>query len=278
MSESLLLQIAGGDQTAFERLLDRYGSLVWSLALRMCRNQADAEDATQEIMLEVWKSAHRYDPRLSAEPTFVTLIARRRLLDRMRKVGRRPLAVTLEDDLVNHQAEDPAAAASDSDQAQLAVRYLSQLKDEEIRVLKLAIYEHLSQGEISSVLNMPLGTVKSHARRGLQKLREMMQRHESLSDSPESLATLPAEQTHVTPVGTRSVGTRSTISHPGTAAVSSVGGMDPSVEPPSLPGEAKNGSSVPPAFGMTGVSKNRNTAKSDQSESDSNAVGKADLR
>jgi len=177
--EPLLLQIAGGDETAFERLIDRYGGLVWSLASRMCRNISDAEDATQEIMLELWKSAGRFDPSLSAEPTFVTLIARRRLLDRIRKAGRRPVSVSLEGDAVMSSVDDPADTVERNDEAKLALEYLSQLKDEEKSVLKLSIYDRLSQVEISSMLNMPLGTVKSHARRGMQKLRELMQRRES---------------------------------------------------------------------------------------------------
>ena len=89
MAEPLLQKIANGDSSAVDECLAKYGNLVWSIARRYSPNNSDAEDATQEVFLEIWKNAARYDSDLSSEATFITMIARRRLIDRHRKQSRR---------------------------------------------------------------------------------------------------------------------------------------------------------------------------------------------
>ena len=90
MAESLLKRVASGDSGAVKEVMDQFGGLVWSLARRSCFNPADAEDATQEIFLDIWKSASRYDESKGSETLFVAMIARRRLIDRIRRQGREP--------------------------------------------------------------------------------------------------------------------------------------------------------------------------------------------
>ncbi|MCX5746449.1 MAG: sigma-70 family RNA polymerase sigma factor, partial [Proteobacteria bacterium] len=84
----LLARVAVGDRGALRECLDRYGGLVWSIARRF--EASEAEDAVQEIFVDLWKSAVRYDPEVASEPTFIAMIARRRLIDRRRSRGRRP--------------------------------------------------------------------------------------------------------------------------------------------------------------------------------------------
>ena len=85
MSPTVLQRMASGDPAAVRECMDRYGSLVWSLARRLSRTASDAEDAAQEIFLDIWRSAARYDAARGSDQVFVATIARRRLIDRMRK-------------------------------------------------------------------------------------------------------------------------------------------------------------------------------------------------
>ena len=170
---SLLSRIAEGDAGAVRACLDRFGGLVWSLALRFCRNRADAEDAVQDIFLELWRSAHRYDPARAAETTFVTILARRRLIDRKRREARQPETTPLPEELLSLQP-DPSAGPESRDELDRVVRALSELSSEQQQAITLAIYQGLTHEEIASRLNLPLGTVKSHMRRGMLQLRERL--------------------------------------------------------------------------------------------------------
>ena len=89
-SATLLQRVQAGDAGALQACIDRYGGLIWSLALRLSPNYQDAEDATQEIFLDLWRNAGRYRPERGSEQVFVTVLARRRLIDRLRRSGRRP--------------------------------------------------------------------------------------------------------------------------------------------------------------------------------------------
>lgn len=173
MSPSLLKRIAAGDGGAVRECIDRYGGLVWSLARRMSPAPAEAEDAVQEIFLDLWRSAARFDPGISSEVTFVAMIARRRLLDRRRTRRRTPETSSLADEPtpVEHAG---AARMEACAEAGLAASALAQLRPEQRLVLVLSACHGLSHEEIASTVNMPLGTVKAHARRGLLRVRELL--------------------------------------------------------------------------------------------------------
>ncbi len=173
MSANLLSQIAGGSQTAVDEFLGRYGSMVWGLARRACRTPQDAEDATQDIFLAIWRSAERFDPAAGSETTFVLTIARRRLIDRTRRQGRRPTLEALPEAGVAQPAGLDRVEIDD--EVQRAQRALEQLRPEQRQVLELALAEGRTHQEISSAIGIPLGTVKSHARRGLQRLRALLE-------------------------------------------------------------------------------------------------------
>ena len=100
MAEAILKRIAEGDAAAVQDCLKKYGGLVWSLARRMLRNSDDAEDAVQEIFVDVWKNAARFDEAKSSETTFIAMIARRRLIDKIRYATRRISADSLDDVLL----------------------------------------------------------------------------------------------------------------------------------------------------------------------------------
>ncbi len=173
MAESILHRIADKDQTAVQDCLKKYGGLVWSLARRMSTNTEDAEDAVQEIFIDVWKNAERFDESQSSETTFIAMIARRRLIDRLRYAKRRIAPDSLED-IVAEPANRADEEMQTNIEAKDAARALQTLRPEQRQVLQLSIVQGLSHQEISEATGMPLGTVKTHARRGILQVREFL--------------------------------------------------------------------------------------------------------
>ncbi len=178
MAEPLLHLVARGDPQAVGELLDRYGGLVYSLARRFCYAPADVDDAVQEVFVALWRSAARFDPALGSEETFVATVTRRRLIDRRRRSQRRA-AHTGEADVSLAASDDPPedAGVELSDEAQRAQEALSALRPDQQRCLRLSIYHGLSHEEIAQSTGIPLGTVKTHVRRGLMALREALEKN-----------------------------------------------------------------------------------------------------
>jgi len=173
VAKTLLEKVAAGEPGALEECLDRYGGLVWSLARRFSATPADAEDAAQEVLTDLWRHAERFDPRLSSEATFVAMIARRRLIDRRRQLARRVSTTDLDQALAVPAATAPQGLEL-SDEVRKVREQFEFLRDEERQVLELAIWQGLSQVEISDRTGLPLGTVKTHARQGLIRLRKLV--------------------------------------------------------------------------------------------------------
>lgn len=168
---TLLEKVAKGDPFAVASLLDQYGPLVLSLARRQVGTEA-AEDLVQEIFVQLWKHAGRYDPERASEAAFITTIARRRLIDFQRSQGRRPDTVEIEE---TAPTEDAGFEQVDlCDEARIAKEAMGKLSEAQQQVLKLSIVESLSHPQIAELTQLPLGTVKSHARRGLERVRELM--------------------------------------------------------------------------------------------------------
>jgi len=176
----LLDRVAAGDQEAVKACLDRFGNLVWSLARRLTASRADAEDAVQEIFIDLWSSAARYDPSKASETTFVAMLARRRLIDRLRKSKRRPPTEELSA-AADIEQSDLNADVAVKDDAARAARLIRTLKPEQQQVIKLAVYEGHTHQSIADALQLPLGTVKTHLRRGLLKVREAMRATDAAS-------------------------------------------------------------------------------------------------
>lgn len=170
----LLPRVARGETTAIDECLDRYGGLVWSLARRLSPSLSDAEDAVQEIFIDLWRSAARYREELGEETTFVATVARRRLIDRQRTLRRWPESRSI-DQAAFSRAEPDSTPREVSEDGVRAVACLERLKETEREVLELAIYHGLPQSSIAERTGTPLGTVKTLIRRGLTRLRNCMQ-------------------------------------------------------------------------------------------------------
>lgn len=174
--EDLLPAVARGDAAAVKACLDRYGALVWSLARRMSRSGTDAEDAVQEIFISVWKNAGRFDPNKGSEVTFVATIARRRLIDRLRQSGRRPNESPIESGPSPTAPGDEITAPAElREEVGIANRALAELGEDQRRVLQMSIGHGLSHERIAEATGIPLGTVKTHIRRGLIRVRALLE-------------------------------------------------------------------------------------------------------
>jgi len=175
VADPILHRVASGDPGAVQECLDRYGGLVWSLSRRFCPNREEAEDAVQDVFIEIWNKAGRYDASLSSEITFVAMIARRRLIDRSRRRQRAIQAGGLEDENSLPPSDDRSHEMVDvGDEVERAQKALDQLRPDEQKVLRLSIYEGMSHDQISKATALPLGTVKTHLRRGLIRVRELL--------------------------------------------------------------------------------------------------------
>lgn len=165
-----LQRVAAGDQSAVRVFVDRYSAAIWSLTRKYCANTAEAEDAVQDIFVELWEKADRFDPHKASEYTFVTMIARRRLIDRLRRKGRSLQTVPLGESTEPTQTQ--ADPVEHDDTVRLAQQALKKLPESQQQVIRHSIYDGLTHSQISEKLGLPLGTVKTHARRGLMKLRD----------------------------------------------------------------------------------------------------------
>ena len=169
---SLLQRIGAGDTSAMLACMERFRGLVWSLVRRSCSNAADAEDIVQEIFISVWRSAHRFDPTIASESTFVSVIARRRLIDRTRQRMRRPTPGPIIQDIEFDHVELPRCEIKEA--GAIVQAALLDLRQEQQQVLQLSIECGCSHEQIATATGLPLGTVKTHARRGLLKLRDAL--------------------------------------------------------------------------------------------------------
>lgn len=170
----LLPRVSSGDRAAMQACVDRYGSLVWTIAIRILRNESDADDATQDTFLALWQSAARFDPSRSNERTFVAMIARRRVVDKKRSADRQRREASsseLELSKVPNAAYEELERGPD---AQRVVDALATLPADRRNVLHLSVVNGLTHGEIAQETGLALGTVKSHVRRGLAAVRELL--------------------------------------------------------------------------------------------------------
>ncbi len=176
VSKGILERVAAGEVDAVEECLAAYRGLVWSLSRRGTANLTDAEDAVQEIFIEIWRNAARYNPDLSSESTYITMIARRRLIDRFRRQKRFMETASLSSDTsMEVAAKDEADRVEQSEEAMRIRTQMQQLRREERMILELSIDKGMSQSEIAEATQLPLGTVKTHARRGMSRLRELLE-------------------------------------------------------------------------------------------------------
>ncbi len=170
-----LERIAQRDRTAFEELYREYGPRVFRFAVRMIRDETKAEEVTNDVMVEVWKSAGKFQGR-SAPSTWIFSIARHRALNAIR---RKTIPTTNLDDSPEplDESEDPMAATDQSTTSDLLRTAINQLSKEHREVIELTFFQGLNYKEIATIVECPEGTVKTrmyHAKKQLGPLLTAM--------------------------------------------------------------------------------------------------------
>lgn len=183
-----LPRVAKGEREAINACIEKYRGLVWSLARRVLGNRPEAEDAVQEVFIELWEKADRYDPSKGKEATFIAVLTRRRLIDRLRRRQARPDGRSAElTEAAAPASPDagPAFPAELSDEVSRINAAMAELKPPQPEVLRLTVCDGLTHQQVADRLEIPLGTVKSHARRGLIRLREALAAREKKGGADE---------------------------------------------------------------------------------------------
>jgi RNA polymerase sigma-70 factor (ECF subfamily) len=162
-----------GDPTALRQVYDRFGAAVFHLASRSLAASADAEDVAQATFVAAWMGRETFDPDRGSLLGWVLGIARRKVIDRLRAAAR------------EHRVADKVRALPDPVQAEPApdrvvdrlvvADELARLPADQRRALELAFYDDLTHQQIAAVTGLPLGTVKSHLRRGMARLRQRLE-------------------------------------------------------------------------------------------------------
>jgi len=170
-TDSILKLIAKGEDRAFNLLIEKYGNLVWSIGRKFLYKDSDVEDAVQDVFIAIWKAAEKFDHTKASEVTFISMIARRRFIDYLRKVSKHRNLQSIDDD--NGQELFKESILNESTDLQLIKDAIGTLEIEDQELLKLSIYQGYSHSEIAKLLNIPLGTVKTRIRRNLIKLKDL---------------------------------------------------------------------------------------------------------
>jgi RNA polymerase sigma-70 factor, ECF subfamily len=175
--EQLLQAIVNGQSAALGLLYDRYGRLVFSLAVNILNNASDAEEVTQEVFLLLWKKAVTYREELGKVSSWLSGVARHRAIDALRRQAARPDGHSMdwsqaveEPDLSD--GSDPVENVIEKHQmAQRIKQAVATLPVEQQAVLELAYFQGMTQEEIATQTGEPLGTIKTRVRLAMQKLR-----------------------------------------------------------------------------------------------------------
>lgn len=170
--EDLLARTALRDREAFNALYDLMAPHLFAVVLRILHTRSLAEEALQDAFVQIWQKAGQYRADKAQVNTWMTSIARYRALDMLRKTGRESLLEDLPDSIL---PEQQATQMLEAERADLAL-CMDELQAEQRQCIAMAYVEGYSHQELSDKLSTPLGTVKSWVRRGLQQLKECLQR------------------------------------------------------------------------------------------------------
>jgi RNA polymerase sigma-70 factor (ECF subfamily) len=172
-----LARVAEGSQAALAEVYERTSAKLFGICLRILGEASEAEDALQDIYINVWRKAGSFDPAKGSPITWLAALARNRSIDRKRAQGSRPAPAP-----VDEAAEIPDGGPSALDRLEAKdergrlARCLSELEDRQNRAIRAAFFDGLSYPELADRWSVPLGTMKSWIRRGLLRLKDCLER------------------------------------------------------------------------------------------------------
>jgi RNA polymerase sigma-70 factor, ECF subfamily len=173
--DTLLGHVARGDQAAYEGVYDRLAGPVYGLIRKVVRNPAQSEEVAQEVMLEIWRSACRFDPAKGSAMTWAMMIAHRRAVDRVRSATAETQRDQKSAVATAVIAVDEVADAVEANLERERVRRcLDSLTDIQRESVTLAYYGGYSYREVAGLLSVALGTIKTRIRDGLIRMRDCM--------------------------------------------------------------------------------------------------------
>jgi RNA polymerase sigma-70 factor, ECF subfamily len=169
-------RIAAGDESALAALYDESNQLVYSTALRILRDPADAEEATLDVYLQVWRTAQNYNERRGSVGAWLVMLARSRAIDRLRSRRSREELEGPQKDYVEVRStgQGPEQEAQVHQQRRRVLSALDALPPEQREAVELAFFSGFTHSELAVRLSQPLGTVKTRIRNGMMKLRELL--------------------------------------------------------------------------------------------------------
>lgn len=171
--QALLEAVAGGDRQAFAELYDQVSPRVFGLVKRLLRDHAQSEEVTQEIFLEIWQTATRFDPNKGGASTWILTMAHRRAVDRVRASQSsrdRDTRIGIRDHKVDYdQVSETIEIRIEHERVEKAMSRLTELQRQAVT---LAYYGGYSHSEVSQMLSVPIGTVKTRLRDGMIRLRD----------------------------------------------------------------------------------------------------------
>ena len=174
----LLKRIAQGDRQSFEQFYDRFSRVLFTVAYRLLGNQEAAEDVLQEVFVQIWDKAPRYDPSRGKPLTWAITLTRYRAIDLLRSLRRR--GQLYEDAKQEAQAEEQFddrssfLAVAAGERHAFVREAIEKLPPDQREAIELAFFSSLTHAEIAERLNQPLGTIKARIRRGLIRLRGLI--------------------------------------------------------------------------------------------------------
>jgi RNA polymerase sigma-70 factor, ECF subfamily len=167
---------AGGDQGAFASLYDASRHLVYTAALRILRDPADAEEVTLDVYMQAWRNAKDYTDRRGTVGAWLVMLARSRAIDHVRSRASRTRREELSHEFTQFRSADPGPdrEIEVSQRRHRVVAALDTLPPEQREVIELAFFSGLTHAELAAQLNQPLGTVKTRVRQGMIRIRELL--------------------------------------------------------------------------------------------------------
>lgn len=181
--ESLLSKISGGDTEALAKLYDKYQRRIYSLVLKIVRNEDDAAEVMQDVFLQVWEKAGLFDQDRGSFGAWLSTLAHNKAINLLRSRRFKKSALEVRQDLEELSSQTNEATIErrtaldeqiESSEREAMLALLNQIPEAQRTALTMAYYSGYSQTEIADALGVPLGTIKTRMRQGMMKLRDML--------------------------------------------------------------------------------------------------------